>query len=237
MRKEKLALLLSLFISGNGLAANLSEFATQRLAGMELTVEEVSESTIPGFKQIITGKGLFYISNDGKQLLQGNLYNIENNPINLTEQKLSQVRVAGINKLGDGLVTFPAKDEKHRITVFTDTSCGYCGKLHQDMKGYNDLGISVQYIAFPRGGTRSPAFSDLANVWCAKDQQQAMTTMQAGGKIAEQQAMCHAPIAEHYQFGVRSGVDSTPTIVLENGMLLPGYRKPQQLLAILESNS
>ncbi|WDD98035.1 MULTISPECIES: bifunctional protein-disulfide isomerase/oxidoreductase DsbC [Thalassomonas] len=232
---EKLALLLSVFLTGNALAANLSEFATQRLAAMNLQVEEVSESTIPGFMQVVTGQGLFYVSNDGKQLLQGNLFNIESDrPVNLTEQKLSQLRVAGINKLESGLVTFPAKDEKYRISVFTDTSCGYCGKLHQEMQGYNDLGITVQYLAFPRGGQRSPAFQDLASVWCAKDQQSAMTAMQAGGSKAEQQPLCQAPIEEHYQFGVRSGVDSTPTIVLENGMLLPGYRNPEDLLALLK---
>ncbi|WDE04324.1 bifunctional protein-disulfide isomerase/oxidoreductase DsbC [Thalassomonas viridans] len=232
---EKLALLLSVFLSGNSLAADLSEFAAQRLAAMKLQVEEVSESTIPGFMQVVTGQGLFYVSNDGKQLLQGNLYNIEgSSPVNLTERKLSELRIAGINKLKPGLVTFPAKDEKYRISVFTDTSCGYCGKLHQEMQGYNDLGISVQYIAFPRGGARSAAFQDLASVWCAKDQQAAMTTMQAGGSRAEQQPMCQAPIEEHYQFGVRSGVNSTPTIVLENGMLLPGYRNPEELLALIK---
>jgi len=235
MRMEKLALLLSVFLTGNSLAASLSEFAMQRLAAMNLQVEEVSESTIPGFMQVVTGQGLFYVSADGKQLLQGNLYNIESeSPVNLTEQKLSELRVAGIDKLKGNLVTFPAKDEKFLITVFTDTSCGYCGKLHQEMQGYNDLGISVQYLAFPRGGQRSQAFDDLASVWCAKDQQAAMTAMQAGGSRAEQQPMCQAPIEEHYQFGVRSGVNSTPTIVLDNGMMLPGYRNPEDMLALLK---
>ena len=236
MNKGKLVLLLSIFLTGNSFAASLSDFAKQRLSAMNLEVEDVSDSSITGFQQIMTNQGLFYISKDGKQLLQGNLFNIEKDPVNLTEQKLSAVRVAGINKLEQGLVIFPAKDEKYRISIFTDTSCGYCGKLHKEMKGYNDLGITVQYIAFPRGGMSSDASKDLANVWCAKDQKTAMTTMQAGGNAAEQQPLCSAPIAEHYQFGIRSGVNSTPTIVLDNGEMLPGYRPPAQLLSILKQS-
>ncbi len=41
-------------------------------------------------------------------------------------------------------------EEKHVITVFTDITCGYCHKLHEQMADYNALGITVRYLAFPR---------------------------------------------------------------------------------------
>ena len=55
------------------------------------------------------------------------------------------------------------KDEKYKVTVFTDTSCGYCRKLHSQMQGYNDLGITVQYLAFPRSGITGPTFKELTS--------------------------------------------------------------------------
>nr|WP_223825594.1 thioredoxin fold domain-containing protein [Candidatus Enterovibrio luxaltus] len=47
------------------------------------------------------------------------------------------------------LIVYPAKDEKYIINIFTNTICGYCMKLHRDMRQYNDLDITVNYRAFP----------------------------------------------------------------------------------------
>ncbi len=31
--------------------------------------------------------------------------------------------------------------------MFTDITCGYCHKLHEQMADYNALGITVRYLA------------------------------------------------------------------------------------------
>ena len=43
------------------------------------------------------------------------------------------------------MIVYKAAQEKHVITVFTDITCGYCHKLHEQMKDYNALGITVRY--------------------------------------------------------------------------------------------
>lgn len=43
------------------------------------------------------------------------------------------------------MIVYKAAQEKHVITVFTDITCGYCHKLHEEMKDYNALGITVRY--------------------------------------------------------------------------------------------
>lgn len=55
------------------------------------------------------------------------------------------------------------------LLVFTDITCGYCHKLHEEMKDYNALGITVRYLAFPRQGLESQAEQDMKSIWCAKD--------------------------------------------------------------------
>ena len=50
------------------------------------------------------------------------------------------------------MIVYPAKNEKHVVTVFMDITCHYCHLLHQQLKEYNDLGIAVRYLAFPRAG-------------------------------------------------------------------------------------
>lgn len=65
------------------------------------------------------------------------------------------------------MIVYKAPEEKHVITVFTDITCGYCRKLHEQMKDYNALGITVRYLAFPRQGLSSQAEKTcvLSGVW------------------------------------------------------------------------
>ena len=73
-------------------------------------------------------------------------------------------------KLGkQEVITYKAKDEKHSVYVFTDITCGYCKKLHDQMGGYNELGITVNYIAYPRNGIGTTASKKMETVWCEDD--------------------------------------------------------------------
>ena len=52
-----------------------------------------------------------------------------------------------LNALSNEMIVYKAPKEQHVITVFTDITCGYCHKLHEQMSDYNALGITVRYLA------------------------------------------------------------------------------------------
>ncbi|MGJ8662306.1 MAG: thioredoxin fold domain-containing protein, partial [Marinicella sp.] len=137
-------------------------------------------------------------------------------------------------KMGDSQrINFYPENMEHHVTVFTDIDCGYCRKLHAEMTQYNDLGIGISYLFFPRAGLQSASFDKAVNVWCATDQQQAMTLAKAGETVEPQK--CDNPITDHYKAGLSSGVSGTPALVLDNGMIMPGYLPPQQLKQRLDA--
>ncbi|PVM67679.1 bifunctional protein-disulfide isomerase/oxidoreductase DsbC, partial [Salmonella enterica subsp. enterica serovar Rubislaw] len=129
---------------------------------------------------------------------------------------------------------YTAPDEKHVITVFTDITCGYCHKLHEEMKDYNALGITVRYLAFPRQGLESQAEQDMKSIWCAKDKNKAFDDAMAGKGVKP--ASCDVNIADHYALGVQLGVSGTPAIVLSNGYVVPGYQGPKEMKAFLDEH-
>ena len=118
------------------------------------------------------------------------------------------------------------------MTVFTDVDCGYCRKMHGDMPQYNNLGITVRYMAFPRGGEGYPAWAAMQSLWCSDDQRKAMDKLKAGVLIAPK--YCVNKVPEHYQLGVEFGVNATPSLLLNDGTLLVGYRNPADLLKLLQ---
>ena len=132
------------------------------------------------------------------------------------------------------MIVYKAAQEKHVITVFTDITCGYCHKLHEEMKDYNALGITVRYLAFPRAGVQSQPEQDMKAIWCAKDRNKAFDDAMNGKGVKP--ASCDIDIANHYALGVQFGVSGTPAIVLSNGYVVPGYQGPKEMKAFLDEH-
>ncbi len=225
---------ISAFANGVVAIPDANDPIVTKFAELGVTVKQISPSPVAGLKELITDKGVLYASADGQYLMQGTLIDL-NNRNNLTEQALNGVRKEGLAQYEDSMIVYKAKNEKHSITVFTDISCGYCRKLHRELDDLLEAGITVKYLAFPRGGLQGSGYADLMNVWCAKDQQEAMTAAKSGADT-KVMAGCHAPVAEHYQLGQSFGISGTPAIILEDGTMIPGYQPAAALAAALDAN-
>ncbi|MDC8830036.1 bifunctional protein-disulfide isomerase/oxidoreductase DsbC [Alteromonas gilva] len=195
-------------------------------------VDSIADSPVDGLLQVGTENGLFYVSKDGTYLLQARVYNLDAEMRNETELALADMRIEGLKQFDDSVIEFKADDEQYVVTVFTDTTCGYCRKLHEQIDEYNDAGITVRYLAYPRAGLNSPVYREMVSVWCSADPKKAMTNAKGGSSITP--SSCENDIAEQFKFGRRIGVNGTPNIVLSNGSVIPGYQPPAQLLMALE---
>ncbi len=234
MKKQLLLAVASLLFASLSQAADeqkIKDTLEKLLPGMK--VESVADSAVPGLLQVVVDGQLVYVSEDGRYLIQGSVYDTQ------TREDITEAAKSGLRKklldqvdIADKIV-FPAKGEKtHTITVFTDIDCGYCRKLHSQIEGYQKQGIEVQYMAFPRAGIGSGSYDKAVSVWCADDRQKAITNAKQGSTPPKK--TCDNPVAEQYNLGKRAGVTGTPAIVTGNGQLIPGYMPPEQLKARLD---
>lgn len=187
----------------------------------------ISETPIEGILMVQISGEIVYATQDGKFLIQGRVIDLETRE-DLTEGAKSEVRrelMAGIDTSGQ--IAFAPEDPTYELTVFTDIDCGYCRKLHAQVDAYNEQGISIRYMAYPRAGIGSKSYEKAVSVWCAEDPQQAMTQAKAGAD--PDPAQCDNPIAEQYQLGMELGVSGTPALLTMDGQLIPGYVPPEQL--------
>ena len=214
-------------------APNYGQVKAKLQASLGMQVSSIGDAPVSGLLQVMTEKGLFYTSEDGKYLLQARIYNIEDGMRNVTEEALGSVRLGGLKEFKGAFIEYKADKEKYVVNIFTDITCGYCRKLHNEMDQYNALGITVRYLAFPRGGINSNSFTDMVSVWCADDKQEAMNNAKAGGTVANKN--CETKVAEQYAFGQRIGVNGTPNIIMPNGSVIPGYQPPKQLEEALKA--
>ncbi len=218
----------------------LSVMKAKLEASLGLSITQLLETPLDGIMLLITERGTFYVSQDGKFVIQGKIFDLSGEQaVDVADSALAQIRIDGMERFQNDMIVYPAKDEKHVITVFTDITCGYCRKMHQQIEAYNDLGITVRYLAYPRHGIKdragelSQGFKDLRSIWCNENPAQALTKAKDGSTVALR--ICDKPIEEEFNFGRQIGVNGTPAIILADGQMLPGYQTPDKLSEILES--
>ncbi|GHE87000.1 bifunctional protein-disulfide isomerase/oxidoreductase DsbC [Thalassotalea profundi] len=210
---------------------------TAKLTDVLGDITSIKPSPMVGLVEVIADHRVFYSSLDGNFLVDGKLYDI-NARNDITEETLKKVRLEGVKSFAGDMIVYKAKNEKHVINVFTDITCGYCRKMHEQMDDYNDKGITVRYLAYPRYGVRdqmgqySQGFKDLQSIWCHEDPQSALTKAKQGSPVA--QRICDKPVEAEFDFGRKIGVNGTPAIILENGLMVPGYKDPNSLINILD---
>ena len=198
-----------------------------------MKIDAIKPSEVKGLYEISVGANVFYVSDDGKYLIEGHLIDIAARK-DLTEGRLNDAHVAALKKLGtDKMISFAPKTVKHTVTVFTDIDCGYCRKLHSEIDSYLAEGIAVQYIFFPRAGKDSESYKKAVSVWCADDRKAAFTAAKKGETPKEK--TCDNPVDEHMKLASQFEVNGTPTIVSEKGIVYPGYLPAKQLAETLKA--
>ena len=196
----------------------------------QLPIEAVFVSPIEGmFGVELAGGQVLYGSQDGRFLINGDMYQIGDTLVNLAEERRAVKRRAVMSRIPrEEMVVFsPKGPTKDYVTVFTDVDCGYCRKLHMEMAELNALGIEVRYLAYPRQGLGTPTYKKIVSAWCSDDPNDAMTALKSGRSIPEK--TCDNPVAKQFEIGQQVGVNGTPAIVTSTGQLLPGYMPAKNL--------
>jgi thiol:disulfide interchange protein DsbC len=195
----------------------------------KIRVDSVRAAPLPGFREVVAGGQVVYVSDDGKYLFQGGLLDVVQKK-DMSEAALAKVRdeVLKTIPLADRIVYAPVGAAKHKVVVLTDVECGYCRKFHNDMAEYTKRGIEVQYLAFPRAGLGSPDYRKMVSVWCADDRRKALTD--AKNDRAVPARTCTTPVDMEYNAGLRMGLEGTPMILTTDGEFVGGYLPPDVLL-------
>ena len=215
-----------------------SETATGHLRKRfpRLEIGETALTPVNGIVVVKVGGDYVYLTEDGRHAFVGSLVDLESGA-NLTEAGKARDRQATLADFPDAdRVVYPAQgQERARLTVFTDTSCGYCRKLHQEVPTLQKAGVAVTYIPFPRSGPTGAAYETMRKVWCSPDRRKAMDIAKgvSSGDLGSGDCKEADAVKAGYELGIRLGVNGTPAIVMPDGQLQPGYLPANRLIGAL----
>ena len=228
MKKTKIALLALSLFAGSAMADDASLKSSLEKIGA--TNVRLSESPLPGFRLATSNEGVVHISENGQYVVQGNF-----NVLELKNGKATDIthktQMASLNALSNEMIIYPAKQEKLVVTVFMDITCHYCHILFENVKSYNEEGITLRFLAFPRAGVNTQTAKQLEAIWQAKDRMKALEDAEAGNLPKE----LKTPnlVKKHYELGIQFGVTGTPYMVTDKGEVIGGYVPAKELAKML----
>lgn len=201
------------------------------LAGPDAVIGEVLETPMPGVYEVVVGNQLVHAYSAGKLVLVGEIYDVERR-VSLKDEKANEKIASAVASVPvESMLVIAPEETKRYITVYTDVDCGFCRRFHRQIPDLMEAGVEVRYMAYPRAGIGSSSYDVIVAAWCADDQVKAITMAKNGEDIPP--LTCENPVRDHYAVGVDSGIQGTPTIIFDDGTVVPGYLQTQELLARL----
>lgn len=217
----------------------------------QLDIKTVSESPMEGvFEVVFDGYRVVYVSEDAAYVLDGSLMELSTGR-NLTRDRSDELQLARYEEMGkkwvgslrgfgsDRFLNFDGSDDGElagrEMYVFTDITCPYCARFHEQIDELNAAGVTVRYVLFARAGLNSQPHKQHISIWCSDDQQQALTDGKAGKPVAP--ASCENPVDDHMQLTRDVEVNATPTIVMDTGERVDGFRPAADFIESMKAKS
>jgi thiol:disulfide interchange protein DsbC len=177
-----------------------------------------------------------YIDFTKTHLLRGEMIRLKDgeNLTTLRSAALNRVDVSRI-PVEDALI-IGKPEAPTRVVVFTDPQCHFCGKLHHEMKKVveTDPNIVFYIKLFPLN-IHPDAYMISKSILC--NHSMAMLEDSLAGRPVPP-PLCRAEeVDETLKLARALGIRSTPTLILPDGRLFPGYKPAGELLKLLDSKA
>ncbi|RUO19029.1 hypothetical protein CWE08_10760 [Aliidiomarina iranensis] len=204
---------------------------------------ELSEFGFPNFYEISIGSQSMIVNRSGEYAVLGDLFQLEgvnNLSANFRNERLATAAENEMANISSELtIAFPANQgvpELGSLYIFTDPTCPYCQRLHNERETYAEAGVNLYYIPYPRSGLNGGRdYQELLQIMCADDSAQAMTDFknsEAGNKYAIQgdDTECRELVRQGFAMGQRIGISGTPFIIQSTGGVIPGYNPARAII-------
>ena len=153
--------------------------------------QSVKNTPIPGIYEVVMGRNVAYVGEDGRYFIFGHLFDMETQT-DLTEDVAQEnVKIDFATLPLQQAIKTVKGDGKRIVAVFSDPDCPYCKKLEQELAKINN--VTIYTFLFPLGDLHPDAKDKADAIWCAKDKSAAWSSYMLSNKLLAKTPGCEAP--------------------------------------------
>ena len=226
--------------------------ATTLLKGID-KVLAVEFSELPGFWTVDAEKSgqkfPIFVDFSKKYILAGSIIKIATGE-DLTQQRMTKLnngkpaatpQSAAVKKVDiksipvDDAILLGKADAKSKVIVFTDPECPYCKKLHVELQEVVKADPNIAFLIKLMPLKMHPnAYGISKTILCSANPLSVLEASFSGAPVAPS-ACPTTKVDETLATAQQLGITSTPTLILPEGTILPGYKKAPELLKVFGS--
>ena len=178
----------------------------------------VSKTPYLGLYEVAFDDHLVYTDEKMSYLFTGNIFDMHNLR-NLTEDREKQLYAIKFDALPLDLAIKNVKGNgKRKLAVFTDPNCPYCKRLEKAMVNLTNATVYIfVYPILPGSEEKAKA------IWCAPDRLRAWEDNMLKGVAPKSGKTCDTSALTKISMQAKKlGINLTPTLVFEDGVIKPG---------------
>lgn len=214
------------------------EQAAEILSGIEGEVISVKSTEISGFFLVgmkMQGQTVpLYLDKSGTFLFSGNVIDLTQRK-NLTEEHFAKLNPINVSEIPlDNALLLGRPEASQQTIVFTDPDCPHCSKLHKVLLEAveADSNLAFQIIVT---SLKESSYQTAKTILCNKSMDQLEQAL-AGASLTVTECESNA-VDNNIALARSLGVRGTPTMILPNGQLKPGYSPLNELLELIKNNN
>ena len=226
---------LAFFSSAQANEAQIRKALEPKLGGAK--IEGVQPAPISGLWEVHVrterGMRVLYTDKAGAYVIDGNIHEVSSNR-DLTEERMRKLNAIKFEALPlHQAVKVQRGDGRRVLAMFSDPYCPYCQQFEKRLLQVNDITVYVfMYpVIRPQNADHSKA------VWCSPDRAKAWLELAIDHKRPAAAPTCENPVEKNLELGQSLGVNSTPTLIFQNGERVSGGLSVPDLLAMLDQGA
>lgn len=172
----------------------------------------------PGYWSVVKNSDIIFVAEDLSIMINGEVIDLKTNTSltnNLRELNKPSVNIA-LLKTEDAIQIGTGE---RKLYIFSDPDCPYCQSLEAELTKLKN--VSIFLFPFPLTQLHPNAAKISESIWCSKDKASAWRAYLLNRTIPKNRN-CENPIQRNIDLGVKFGINGTPSIIFEDGTIIPG---------------
>lgn len=187
----------------------------------EIKIKSIKKTEFNDLYEVFFNGQIFYTNKQFNFLIaDGHLVDTKSKR-DITADRLAELQKIPFNDLPKELaIKIKKGNGTKKVAVFSDVDCPFCRKLEKDVL-FKLEDVEIYTFIFPLA-IHPEAEEKSLKIWCSDDPAKNWIKFMTSSELPDNDGSCESPVKDILSFAKKHGIQSSPTIIFQDGRRVSG---------------